>query len=200
MAFKMKGSAFKLNNVATKSALKQASPMKIVPSYKTKYSTIHDDTGDIIEDDLTDEQVLEGNPYANVSIEEQRSIGESGDAEVIAYPGAIKDAIAASDKGMSVDLNQRFKGEDLKSAAAKFLELGKISDIEARDLIDMANTQLEGSDPHPVYSIPSVDIENTKKMLDEYNKKEGKNITYEEYMQMIKDRGSESRRNIMQKE
>ena len=28
MAFKMKGSAFKLNNVATKSALKQASPMK----------------------------------------------------------------------------------------------------------------------------------------------------------------------------
>lgn len=28
MAFKMKGSAFKLNNVATKSALKQTSPMK----------------------------------------------------------------------------------------------------------------------------------------------------------------------------
>ena len=29
MAFKMKGSAFKLNNIATKSALKQASPMKV---------------------------------------------------------------------------------------------------------------------------------------------------------------------------
>ena len=28
MGFKMKGSAFKLNNVATKSALKQASPIK----------------------------------------------------------------------------------------------------------------------------------------------------------------------------
>ena len=37
MGFKMKGSAFKLGNVATKSALKQGkSPLKIVPSFKTQ--------------------------------------------------------------------------------------------------------------------------------------------------------------------
>jgi|10_taG_2_1085330.scaffolds.fasta_scaffold281103_1 predicted DNA binding CopG/RHH family protein len=197
MAFKMKGSAFKLGNVATKSALKQTStpsPMKIVPSYKTKYSKVHDPSGNIMEDNLTDEQVLEGSNFGNVSIEEQEVLDKSGNAEVVDYTWGIKDAIKTSDKGMDVDLMKRFKGEDLKSAAAKFRELGKIGEDEYQDMINTANTQLEGSDDHPMYKIPSVDIEKTKKIAS------GKGMTYEEYMQDIKDKESESRRNIMQKE
>ena len=58
MTFKMKGSAFKLNNVATKSALKQAevSPMKKMGKYQT---TIDELTGETIVTQIPREKVVE---------------------------------------------------------------------------------------------------------------------------------------------
>lgn len=81
MAFKMKGSAFKLNNVATKSALKQqASPMKVAGG-KYKYEMVKDEFGE--EDQI------------NTQISDQEY-----DA-IIAQNQADSDAVAAGTKTLA---------------------------------------------------------------------------------------------------
>ena len=74
MAFKMKGSAFKLNNVATKSALKQqASPMKVAGG---KYVDVIDEEG------VTTSKQLSDADYA--AIERRNAILEAEGSELSA--------------------------------------------------------------------------------------------------------------------
>lgn len=126
MAFKMKGSAFKLNNIATKSALKQLLPTTHTAYIDGKKVVTKTHEGRENEEGLSQKQVLD-NAYAKIeeanlnvnefnkdprfkkelSQEEYDALTNEQNKIYKAYDSAAQDYSAVSDSLTNVNLNYK---------------------------------------------------------------------------------------------